>query len=76
MCWQPQGYDPVTDEPDSELWLDYEDSVSEIMRAECDLQSWMSVCKIPLTWEQVDCMIYVKREAEEAQEEEVPEKEW
>ena len=37
LCWQPQGYDPKTDSPDSKLWLDYEDSVSEVMRAECDL---------------------------------------
>ena len=67
VCWQPQGYDPKTDSSDSRLWLDYEDSVSEVMRAECDLQPWMQVCQIPLLWERVDCKVYIERaKAEEA----------
>jgi len=39
------------------------------MRAECDLQPWMSVCDIPLYWEPVKCNIYIKRAKEEARAE-------
>lgn len=52
-CWQPVGYDP-DDEP-GDKWVDYEDSTSEIMRADCDTQDWLEVCQIPLDWEEVNC---------------------
>ena len=53
VCWQPVGYDSA-DEP-GDKWVDYEDSTSEIMRAECDTQDWLEVCDIPLDWEEVPC---------------------
>lgn len=62
-CWIPEGYNPDQDSPDQdELWINYEDSVSQIMRAECDLQDWMEVCTTPLYWEQVACDIYTAQE--------------
>lgn len=45
------------------------------MRAECDLQPWMSVCEIPLYWEEVDCDIYIDRARKEADERRAKEKE-
>lgn len=33
-CWIPKEYAPSDD---TDKWLDYEDSTSEIMRAECEL---------------------------------------
>ena len=57
-CWIPTDYDPATDFPENQEWIDYEDSASEIMRAECDRQPWMTICTIPLYWTAVPCDIY------------------
>lgn len=53
VCWQPVGYSP--DDDGSDKWVDYEDSTSEIMRAECSTQDWLAVCSVPLDWEEVPC---------------------
>ena len=53
VCWQPVGYEPEDDGTDK--WVDYEDSTSELMRAQCDTQDWLEVCSVPLDWEEVDC---------------------
>ena len=34
-CWTPEFYDPDMDFAENREWIDYEDTTSEIMRAEC-----------------------------------------
>lgn len=48
VCWAPQGY--LASDAPGEKWVDYEDSTSEIMRAECATQDWLEVCQVQLTW--------------------------
>ena len=59
QCWQPADYDRYEDTFDSTKWVNYEDSVSELMRKECPVQPWMAVCGIPLNWASVECDIFV-----------------
>ena len=56
-CWIPEDF-KVSEMDDDVKYIDYEDSLSQVMRAECEQQPWMAVCETPLYWEEVDCDIY------------------
>lgn len=63
VCWQPSGYVQSQDYEGNEDWLEYEDPSSQTLRADCDTMSWMQVCQVPLSWDQVDCNIYAQAPA-------------
>ena len=64
-CWIPEGFtkddlqfSAADYEGEENPWADYEDPASEVVRLDCEEQSWMEVCSIPLYWDSVKCGVY------------------
>lgn len=50
-------------EPDYEgdnIYIDYQDPASTVIRADCATQSWMEVCSVPLYWEESSCSVFTR----------------
>ena len=68
LCWVPDGFAKENLADEEGVWADYQDSQSEVMRAECDTQPWLDICNISLYWLEVQCDVYTAKNGGVAEE--------